>query len=130
MYQSSEVDIDEILLTFEAYSKNKNEKIDLVKGAKEVRTFTKLGISLKDAKDFAIEQFLRCSSKNYYRGPNFDRDRCSEKQRNIWEFGFEVSVEDVTYEIYVKLKKRDDKGDFVFLSFHIAEYEIVYPFRN
>lgn len=85
---------------------------------KNIHTLTALGLLPEDV----FQILLELTPQNYYRGPSIDYN--TDEADCIWEFG--VTVEG--REIYVKLKLMDD---FVKdISFHFAERELTFPFKD
>lgn len=80
-----------------------------------------LGLTVDIAKE--IVQSLKKS--NYVSGPEEDTDF---KQFNVWVFG--VSIENQSYEIYIKLSDRKDNQRPVCISFHKAKKSMIYPFKK
>ena len=93
---------------------------EIVNRDKTFRTMALLGIDFETIKEI----ILSLTPKDYFNGPDEDRDRPEEF---IWEFG---KIFD-SREIYIKLKIEDtgDKELGKCLSFHVAEREIKYPFK-
>jgi len=68
------------------------------------------------------DELLALSLTNYSKGPEKDRDQNGE----LWIFGKMV----VRHEMYIKLKifKVDGEYQAKCISFHVAEYPLMYPF--
>lgn len=94
---------------------------EIVNRDKTFRTMALLGVNFDTIKEI----ILSLTPKDYFNGPEEDRDIPGEF---IWEFGKLFD----NREIYIKLKIEDagDKELGKCLSFHVAEREIKYPFKN
>lgn len=78
-----------------------------------------LGLTLKNQKD----ELLALTHENYSSGPSRDLDRPGY----IWVFGKQV----FQTEVYIKLKvaMRGSKKQGLCISFHPADYPVIYPLR-
>jgi len=83
------------------------------------QTLNYLGLTKRNLEEI----LLGLTVLDYCKGPKVDRDMPGE----IWEFGKNVKGED----IYIKLKVADVKGKNIAkcISFHIAKYELKYPYQ-
>lgn len=99
------------------------KQIRMIRRAKSMETLNQLGISINDA--FTMIEEL--TFEDYYRGPSPERNP-DFPPGDIWEFGLRES--DNFSEIYVKLKEEKPDSKMLCLSFHEAEYPIVYPYRK
>jgi len=84
-----------------------------------VATIAYLGITIAYVKTILSQ----LTYKDYICGPQIDKDRSGSM---IWEFGVNIQGED----IYIKLS-----DDFSFdkakcISFHIAAFPLVYPYKT
>lgn len=59
---------------------------------------------------------------NYVSGPEPDRDR---KNGEVWIFGYIFKDS----EFYIKLKIVIEKESVIILSFHEAEFPLIYPYK-
>ena len=73
------------------------------------------------------QEILSLTPQNYYRGPTEDYDKDNYKGQHIWECGKIIQAQ----EIYIKLKKRKNKGgdEIACMSFHKAQYKMTYPLK-
>ena len=94
--------------------------VDIVPRQDTLRTMSQLGLTKSNLE----ELLLSLSVADYCKGPEDDRDRSG----HIWVFGKQVAQQDV----YIKLKVFDVKGVSMAkcISFHIAEFEMKYPYRQ
>lgn len=78
-----------------------------------------LGMTLRNQKD----ELLALTHENYSSGPLRDLDRPGY----IWVFGKQI----VQSEVYIKLKvvTRGSKKQGICISFHPADYPVIYPLR-
>lgn len=68
------------------------------------------------------EEIRRLAVENYFRGPSPDHDGNPSKE--WWEFGLYVK----RHEIYIKIAVHKKRGRC--MSFHIADWEITYPYKE
>lgn len=82
-------------------------------------TLSYLGLTKRNVEEI----LLGLTVLDYCKGPEDDRDQPGE----IWEFGLNVKGED----IYIKLKVANVNGKKIAkcISFHIAKYELEYPYK-
>jgi hypothetical protein len=74
------------------------------------------------------EQVIRdMETRDYFNGPEDDRDRPGEK---LWEFGPDMDMGTYNLKLYVKLKIDHKNNYAVCFGFHEAERPITYPFRS
>ena len=85
---------------------------------KNIRTLAELGLLPEDV----FQILLELTPQNYYRGASKDYD--TGEVDCIWEFGTFIENK----EIYIKLKLTNDYVKDI--SFHTAEREMEYPFKN
>jgi len=83
------------------------------------QTLIYLGLTKRNLEEILLELTVL----DYCKGPKPDRDKPGE----IWEFGKNVKGEDV----YIKLKVAEVNGKKIAkcISFHIAKYELKYPYK-
>ena len=95
------------------------DKFTFIPRRSNIDTLARLGITVKHARQIIVQ----LTYKDYYRGPARDR---GGPEFNVWEFGKEINGD----QLYIKLS-----DDFAYdyakcISFHIAEYEIKYPYKK
>lgn len=83
------------------------------------QTLIHLGLTKRNLEEI----LLGLTVLDYCKGPDADRDQPGE----LWVFGKNVKGE----AIYIKLKVADVKGNKIAkcISFHIAEYELKFPYK-
>ena len=111
-------------------------KEDVARFLKEAKTLivkdewlvVRRSVNLQDIADIGLDltgvknELLGLSSEDYSQGPEPDRDFPGE----IWVFGQEI----LGNEVYIKLKIDQEDERLTCISFHIAKYELNYPFIN
>lgn len=80
-------------------------------------TLLKLEITAKDVQNYL--KLLKVT--NYCSGPEKD----TENDKEFWVFGMDVDTE----EIYIKINIGQTNNNVICISFHIAEYPLVYPLK-
>jgi hypothetical protein len=73
------------------------------------------------------EVLMGLAVRDYFNGPEDDRDRIGEK---LWEFGPDLDLGDYDLKLYVKLKIDHVNSYAVCFGFHEAEKPITYPYRK
>ncbi|MBX7042135.1 MAG: toxin [Ignavibacteria bacterium] len=113
---SSKADVESFLTDL----KQKIKVFDLiiVERDKNRQTLTELEMKQSDCKK--IIDLL--SAENYYRGPKKD----SEFTGEYWEFGVDVNGRDV----YIKVNYGKPNKQVICISFHFAEHEIKYKYKQ
>lgn len=107
----------------EQYLRDLSQKIrtfDLIilERDKNRNTLAELELVQSNCKDYIYE----LTSENYYRGPTKD----TENEGEFWEFGTMIK----NREVYVKVNYGKPDKPVICISFHFAEFEIIYPFRK
>jgi len=125
LHQPTEEEIQDYLEQCKA-NYRQHGKVDRIIGKEEKETLTKLGVRISDALEYILQQTENISSKNYYRGPSPDHNNPNEDPPTVWEFGIPMDDEP---DIYLKMKIRENKDDLLFMSFHFAKHEIIYPYK-
>ncbi len=69
-----------------------------------------------------LEYIKRLRVKNYFAGPK--QDAFDPESPSNWEFGINLKGK----EVYIKINMGKPQKKVMCISFHIAEYEITYPF--
>lgn len=95
-------------------------QLSIVQRAKNRDSLACLGWTFTTAK----EKLKTLTVQNYIKGPEPDRDKPGE----FWFFGINSTQGDV----YVKVKIFECAGKYFAkcVSFHLAEYEIKYPYKK
>lgn len=70
-----------------------------------------------------IEYLKSLKAENYFDGPNVDAFDPDSPPN--WEFGMSIKG----YELYIKINLGKTNKRVMCISFHIAEQEIIYPFK-
>ncbi len=96
-----------------------NGRFEFVERRKCLRTLTELEMSIDDVE--RVVSSLQPS--NYIKGPESDHD--AEKGGDIYIFGADTGG----IELYIKLKCDEQRG-CVCISFHRAEWPLIYPYRE
>jgi len=70
-----------------------------------------------------VEYIKQLKVKNYFKGPteNYENNAAG----SLWEYGTDVNSKDVYIKITMGMKNKP----VICISFHIAEYPIVYPYK-
>lgn len=112
-------DVRDFLLQFKQAA-TQGSGIDIVPRRDTLRTLSQLGLTKSNLE----ELLLSLSVADYCKGPKEDRDRSG----HIWVFGKQIGQQ----EIYIKLKVAEVKGASMAkcISFHVAEFEMKYPYRQ
>ncbi|MFZ2603761.1 MAG: hypothetical protein WAX79_07175 [Candidatus Omnitrophota bacterium] len=84
-----------------------------------VATIAYLGITIAYVKTILSQ----LTYKDYIRGPLSDKDKHGNM---LWEFGTHIQGED----IYIKLSDDFNFNKAKCISFHIATYSLVYPYKK
>ncbi len=87
---------------------------------KNIQALSDLEIFPKDREKY----LMGLQVENYFRGPNPDSG--NPLAGDAWEFGTRVKEN----EVYIKIKMGMLNKKVICLSFHIAEFEIRYPFKK
>lgn len=90
---------------------------------KNFETLIELGLKYSHVK----EEILSLTPKEYSEGPLLDKDQTNYKDESFWIFGKKIQ----NNLIYIKLKIRkiNDHEETVCMSFHIAEYQMIFPLK-
>ena len=86
------------------------------------------GKNMEALKQLAISAFQRelivksLQAQDFVEGPVVD---VLNKEKEMWVFGKDVKDR----EVYIKITLGYDNGQTICISFHIAEYPLVYPFK-
>ena len=86
------------------------------------------GKNMEALKQLAISAFQRelivksLQAQDYVEGPVID---VLNKEKEMWVFGKDVKDR----EVYIKITLGYDNGQTICISFHIADYPLVYPFK-
>jgi hypothetical protein len=94
--------------------------LTVVNRKKNRKALIELGLTKRNRKN----EILALSVEDYSRGPERDRDFGGK----VFIFGIKINNE----EVYIKLKISEVKGEkfAVCISFHRAEYPLIYPFKK
>lgn len=107
----------------EKYLSDLKEKIKtfnlvIIERKKNRKTLAELELVQSDCKDYVNKLTI----KNYFRGPTDD----TENEGEYWEFGTMIKEK----EIYIKVNYGKTNKHVLCISFHFAEFEIKYPFKE
>ena len=116
--KSTQEEVEQFLEIFKSYWDGK-----VIPREKNDDALAILGITPKHR----IEEVKKLRYVDYFRGPSPDHD--GEPDKEWWEFGLRVKG----HEIYIKIriyKRKSGSYGGKCMSFHIAEEEIIYPFKE
>lgn len=115
--------IDDInSLLGKAQDRIEHGSVSFVERHKNMTFLNRMGISIDDA----LFMVTILKHTDYYRGPTPERDS-KYPPGDMWEFGI---PEELSEEVYVKLKELHLCEDVLCMSFHNAEFPVNYPYRN
>jgi hypothetical protein len=86
---------------------------------KNIQALFDLEITAEDRLEF----IKNLKPENYFNGPNLDAYDPDSPPN--WEFGMIIK----DYEVYIKINTGKPNKSVMCISFHIAEQEIIYPFK-
>ena len=76
-------------------------------------------LEILNPKSFCINEINKLTYKNYFKGPSPD----SENTGVFWEFGTTISGR----QIYIKVNYGSTNKPCILISFHFAEFEMIFP---
>jgi len=86
---------------------------------KNIQALIDLEITAEDRLEF----IKNIKPENYFNGPNLDAYDPDSPPN--WEFGMIIKE----HEVYIKINPGKPNKSVLCISFHIAEQEIIYPFK-
>lgn len=115
---ASKEDIIDFLFKFKSFAQTPGF-FSLVERDKNMQSIAELGITVPQALDVILQ--LTC--ENYSSGPEVDHDY---PEQSVWVFGTTIDGE----EIYIKLSDDFKYSVAKCISFHKADFAILYPYQG